>query len=230
MVEMMDKSVGIGADPAGCTGALALLVDRTAAGGAGRGIVFAAAHEAQTVDVVAMALHARGICTVTVNESTAMRLGLYAQGQSPRVGDEPYGVNSVEAVACDETGISARERATTMRALANPAAVAEDLVTPGHVMVQVARNILRAGATLGEQANALLSASGVARFAAWSDILNDSGEIGDAAWCAALARRLDIACYDAGTARNFARHRLGAWDEVVRFSASHFGDIAPTQP
>lgn len=213
-------------DPAICTGALALLVDRDAAGGAGRGILFAAAHEAQTEDVVAMALHARGICTVTVNESTAMRLGLYAQGQAPRVGDEPYGVNSVEASACDETGISARERATTMRALAYPQAVAEDLVTPGHVMVQVARNILREGATLGEQANALLSASGVARFAAWSDILDDRGEIGDAAWCVGLAGQLALPVYDAQAARVFAQAKLAAWCQVVRFTASHFGGDA----
>ncbi len=217
----------INTDPAACTGGLALLIDREAAEGVGRGIMFAASHEAQTADVVAMALHARGICTVTVNESAAMRLGLYAQGQPPRIGDEPYGVNSVEAVACDETGISARERATTMRALAHPQAVAEDLVTPGHVMVQVARNVLREGATLGEQANALLSASGVARFAAWSDILDDSGEIGDAAWCMTLAGRLALPVYDARAASAFAREKLAAWDQVVRFTASHFDNGVP---
>lgn len=217
------------ADPATCSGKLALLIDREAAGGAGRGILFAAAHEAVTADVLAMALHARGICTVTVNESTAMRLGLYAQGPAPRIGDMPYGVNSVEAVACDETGISARERATTMRALAHPQAVAEDLVTPGHVMVQVARNVLRDGATLGEQANALLSATGVARFAAWSDILDDNGEIGDSASCMILSRRLTLPVYDARTARLFAHEKLAAWDQVVRFTASHFDNGAPTE-
>lgn len=207
------------ADPARYAGTLAIMVSPHAA----RGVMFAPAHGALAADVTAMAIHARGICTVTVNEGAALRLGLHVQGQGPRPGDEPYLVNSVEAVACSETGISASERATTMRAIGNPDAAAADLISPGHVMVQVARNILRDGSTAPELANALLSAHALARFAAWTDILDDDGELGSVDWCLGLAARLGLPCFDGDAVRRFARARLPAWEEVVRFSDAHFG-------
>ncbi|WP_336951610.1 3,4-dihydroxy-2-butanone-4-phosphate synthase [Sphingobium aromaticivastans] len=203
-------------------GDLAILIDRRAMAGKGRGILFMPAQNIETTDVVTMVNGGRGVCTITLNEGAAMRLGLYPQGEGPRAGEVPYFVNSVESVACEETGISAKERAITLRTVASPEAVAKDIVTPGHIMVQVARNILREGAGLSELANAFLSARGIARFAAWIDILDDTGEIGDSDWCVELGARLGLACFDAGEVRCFAGEKLAAWDEVVRFSNRHF--------
>jgi 3,4-dihydroxy 2-butanone 4-phosphate synthase/GTP cyclohydrolase II len=203
------------------TGGLAILIDPALMGGKGRGIFVAPAHQITDADVVTMVAEGMGVCTITINESTAMRLGLHPQG-NPTAADEPYFVNSVEAVACTETGISARERAITLRAIGSPDVVRADLASPGHIMVQVARNVLRNGATLPETANALLSALGLTRFAAWTDILDRAGEVGDADHCRALGQRLGLACYDAQAARQFAREKLPAWDAVVRFSEAHF--------
>jgi len=203
-------------------GALAVLVDPVPSCGRGRGILFLAAHLAQAEDVNRMAADGRGICTVTINENTAARLRLMPQGPIPRQRDAPYLVNSVEAVACSETGISAAERALTLRVAGNPDAVAEDLVTPGHIMVQVARNVLRERASLPEIANALLSAHRIARFSAWCDILDEGGDIGSATYCRAQAERLGLPCFEASTAIAFARTELSAWAAAVQFSDTMF--------
>jgi 3,4-dihydroxy 2-butanone 4-phosphate synthase/GTP cyclohydrolase II len=201
-------------------GGLATLVDAASLQGRGRGIFMAPAHRITDRDVVTMVKEGQGVCTITINESIAMRLGLQPQGIAS-AGEEPYFVNSVEAVACTDTGISAQERATTLRTIGNPEVVASDLATPGHIMVQVARNVLRDDASLPETANALLSALGLTRFAAWTDILDGNGDVADAAHCRALAERLGVPCYEAERVRSFAHEKLSAWDAVVRFSRTH---------
>lgn len=204
-------------------GSLAVLFDAASNGGRGRGILFMAAHLAEPKDVNRMATDGRGVCTITINEAAAARLRLAPQGAVPRQRDVPYLVNSIEAVACSETGISAAERALTLRVAGNPEAVAEDLVTPGHIMVQVARNVLRDRASLPEIANALLSAYRIARFSAWSDILDDSGEVGSATHCRELAERLTLPYFEAPAAIAFARRELAAWTAAVEFSDAMFG-------
>lgn len=208
-------------DPTMYDGTLAVLIQENSASGQGRGIMFCAASMATREMISCMAKEARGICTVTIGEATAMRLGIMAQGRR-QVGDseQAYYGNSVESVECSETGISAAERATTMRTLGRPDVGLDDVVAPGHIMVQIARNVLRDDASLPEIANALLAANRIARFSGWIDMLDDEGELAAPGTCRKIAGRLGLPCFEAAAAHASARERLGAWSAAADFSRS----------
>ncbi|MBW8910497.1 MAG: 3,4-dihydroxy-2-butanone-4-phosphate synthase [Sphingomonas sp.] len=203
-------------------GRLAIMVDSRVAEGAGRGIFFRAARGTSEADVRIMTGHGRGICTVTIDEPTAMRLRLYPQGSVPHDADLPYLANSVEATSCTETGISAQERATTMDALGRPGVKAEDLVTPGHIMVQVARNVFRPEASLPEHAYMLMSARTDSRFASWCDILNEEGDIASADECTQLAAKLGLDSFPAADVEAYGRVELADWVRAIEFSKARF--------
>ncbi|MBA2934834.1 3,4-dihydroxy-2-butanone-4-phosphate synthase [Sphingomonas sp. CGMCC 1.13654] len=203
-------------------GRLAILIDPAAREGRGRSLIFAAARDIRDEDVITLTAQG-GICTVTINEGAMIRLGLSPQGGPPPGGDAPYFGTSAEARACTETGISAKERALTMRTLGGRDVGADDIQSPGHIMVQVARNVLRDGASLPEMANALLAATTDTRFAAWADILDASGEVAGADDGIALARRLDVPHFLSSDVIRLSRERLAPWVDVMRFSQERFG-------
>lgn len=209
-------------DARGYQGELAVLVDPDEQGGRGRGILFRAARGTTERDIVIMASRARGICTVTVDEPTAMRLGLHAQGTIPADPDAPYLANSVESRECRETGISAAERAVTMSTIGRADVHADDLTSPGHVMVQVARNVFRPGASLPELAYLLLSARTESRFPGWCDILNDSGDLASSAECRELATEINLPLYTANEAREVGERELADWLRAIAFSKAKF--------
>src|SRR5678816_2989830 len=82
-----------------------------------------------------MAMHGRGLICLTLTEEHTQRLGLpmmSAPGRSaPSLGTAF--TMSVEARHGVTTGISAADRAHTIRVAANPDCKPEELVTPGHV-------------------------------------------------------------------------------------------------
>jgi 3,4-dihydroxy 2-butanone 4-phosphate synthase/GTP cyclohydrolase II len=83
---------------------------------------------------------------------------------------------SVDAAAGVSTGISAADRATTIRLLADPATTATDLVRPGHVLPLRARPggvLERPGHT--EAAVDLCRLAGLAPVAAIGELVNDDG-------------------------------------------------------
>jgi len=85
---------------------------------------------------------------------------------------------SVDASAGVTTGISASDRATTLRVLADPASVRDDLRRPGHVLPLRARQggvRERNGHT--EAAVDLMRAAGLRPVAAISEIVADDGEM-----------------------------------------------------
>ena len=101
-----------------------------------------------------MATHGRGLICVTLTEAQVERLELpmmQLQGrQGPTLGTA-FTV-SIEAREGVTTGISASDRAHTIRVAASPIAKPEDLVVPGHVMPLKARRggvLVRAGQTEG---------------------------------------------------------------------------------
>ncbi|MBI5905536.1 MAG: bifunctional 3,4-dihydroxy-2-butanone-4-phosphate synthase/GTP cyclohydrolase II [Deltaproteobacteria bacterium] len=99
-----------------------------------------------------MARYGRGLICLTVTEERARRLRL-----PPMAGENssPFGTAftvSIEAKSGVTTGISAADRATTIRAATAPDAKADDLVRPGHVFPIVAREggvLVRTGQTEG---------------------------------------------------------------------------------
>src|ERR671918_1132342 len=80
-----------------------------------------------------LAKHGRGLICMPITEAHAQRLGLRPMVQQNR---SRHGTNftvSIEAAEGISTGISAADRALTIKAAAAPEAKPEDIVQPGHV-------------------------------------------------------------------------------------------------
>src|SRR5580692_4207285 len=101
-----------------------------------------------------MATHGRGLICVTLNEDQVDRIKLpmmQPPGRSGPALGTAFTV-SIEARRGVTTGISAADRAHTIRVAASPEAKPEDLVTPGHVFPLRARKggvLVRTGQTEG---------------------------------------------------------------------------------
>lgn len=99
-----------------------------------------------------MARYGRGLICLTINEEQAARLHLRPMVQENKARFQTAFTVSIEARNGVSTGISAADRATTIQAAVNPAAKAEDLVSPGHVFPIIARKggvLVRTGQTEG---------------------------------------------------------------------------------
>jgi 3,4-dihydroxy 2-butanone 4-phosphate synthase/GTP cyclohydrolase II len=129
-------------------------------------------------DVNFMAKHGRGLICVTLTEEQVERLELPMM-QSAGRGGPPLGTAftiSVEARHGVSTGISAADRAHTMRLAAAGHTRPEDLVSPGHVFPLRARNggvLVRTGQTEGSVDLARLA--GLTPAGVICEIMNDDG-------------------------------------------------------
>lgn len=138
-------------------------------------LVFAAQH-ATPAHVNFMLVHGRGlICAATADwRCRALDLPLMVDPPADPMGT-PFTV-SVDARHGVTTGISAADRARTLRVLADPASTAADLVRPGHVFPLRARPwgvLERRGHT--EAAVDLVRLAGMAPVAAICEILDPDG-------------------------------------------------------
>jgi 3,4-dihydroxy 2-butanone 4-phosphate synthase/GTP cyclohydrolase II len=137
------------------------------------------AAEAVTPDKINfMAVHGRGLICVTLEEEQVARLDLPMMS-SPGRGGPPLGTAftvSVEARHGVTTGISAADRAHTIRVAASPDSRPSDLVTPGHVFPLKARRggvLVRTGQTEGSVDLARLA--GMRPAGVICEIMNDDG-------------------------------------------------------
>ncbi|MBC2637661.1 MULTISPECIES: 3,4-dihydroxy-2-butanone-4-phosphate synthase [unclassified Rhodococcus (in: high G+C Gram-positive bacteria)] len=139
------------ADRTGSAAALHRVERATAAAAAGRALVLAdpvrgetnlvlAAELASTELLAFMIRHTSGFVKVTVSVPDCERLQLPPMwplaGHAPRC-NLAVSVDAVEGVG---TGISAADRAHTIRTIADPATVAFDLARPGHVVPVIAHD------------------------------------------------------------------------------------------
>jgi 3,4-dihydroxy 2-butanone 4-phosphate synthase / GTP cyclohydrolase II len=139
-----------------------------------------------------MAMHGRGLICLTLTEEQVTRLELpmmSAPGRSgPRLGTA-FTV-SIEASEGVTTGISALDRAHTVRVASNPRAVPTDIVVPGHVLPLQARRggvLVRAGQTEGSVDLARLA--GLNEAAVICEIIKDDGTMARMADLEAFAAR-----------------------------------------
>ncbi|MDX9816098.1 MAG: bifunctional 3,4-dihydroxy-2-butanone-4-phosphate synthase/GTP cyclohydrolase II [Smithellaceae bacterium] len=105
---------------------------------------------AQTINF--MARNGRGLICLTLSEEIADKLNLKPMVQENKARFGTAFTVSIEARDGVTTGISAADRATTIRAAVNPEAKLEDLVSPGHVFPIRARRggvLVRTGQTEG---------------------------------------------------------------------------------
>jgi 3,4-dihydroxy 2-butanone 4-phosphate synthase/GTP cyclohydrolase II len=189
-------------------GGLVVVVDEAALGGAGRGFFLHAAALATTETVNTAILHGRGITCFSVTPEQAMRLGLMMAGEYRADHHGPLFLRSVEAAECDGTGISAEDRALTLRAAGSPTAGIASLKSPGHVVPAMTRGHAHASRAVADLALDALRHLTEHEVAAWTDILDDEGEVANAAWCQDLADRLGLIQLRAADIVNPARAEL----------------------
>jgi 3,4-dihydroxy-2-butanone 4-phosphate synthase len=187
-------------------GANILVVDEAAMGGAGRGFFLQAAALATPQTVNQAILWGRGITCFSVTPEQAMRLGLLMAGEYREGYHGPISLRSVEAATCTGTGISAFDRAETLRAAGAPDAGMGSLKSPGHVIPVMIAYRGREHRAVADIAHDLLRHLTTHDIAAWTDILDDEGEVASGAVCQALADRLGLVCL--GLADAFGHHAV----------------------
>ena len=123
-----------------------------------------------------MAKHGRGLVCVPTTEARLKTLGIVRMVSENRENFKTDFMVSVDARVGITTGISAFDRARSIRVLADPYATAEDLVSPGHIFPLQAREggvLRRAGHT--EASIDLVKMAGLPPVAVICEILHEDG-------------------------------------------------------
>lgn len=140
-------------------------------------LIVAAVH--CTPEIMGMFIrHTSGIVCAPMTGEEARRLNL-----APMVAENDAPHSTAFTVSVDyrhdtTTGISAEERCSTVRALANPNSGAMDFVRPGHIFPLVAREggvLIRSGHT--EAAVDLCALAGLPPVGVISELVNDDGSV-----------------------------------------------------
>jgi 3,4-dihydroxy 2-butanone 4-phosphate synthase / GTP cyclohydrolase II len=124
-----------------------------------------------------MVRHTTGILCVAIDRATARRLELPMMYESNQDKRKTAFTVTVD-LASVSTGVSAEERTSTVHALANPKAQAQDFIRPGHIFPLIAHDeglAARGGHT--EAGIALAQLVGAAPAALLSEIVNDDGSM-----------------------------------------------------
>ena len=142
------------------------------------GDLIMAASKVTPESVNQMIRDARGLICVPLMSNQLNRLGISSMVSNNREAQKTDFTVSVDAAHGISTGISAFDRASTIKILADPVATAQDLVQPGHVFPLRARPggvLERAGHT--EAAVDLASLAGLHPSGAICEILNEDGSM-----------------------------------------------------
>ena len=181
------------------------------------GDLIMAAELVRPADINFMVTHARGLVCLSLTRERCRQLGL-----PPMVRDNtsPHGTNftvSIEAAEGVSTGISAYDRAHTIRTAVRPEARADDLSQPGHIfplMMQPGGVLNRAGHT--EAAGDLALLAGLEPAGVLVEILNPDG---------GMARRPELETFarahglKMGSIEDLIRHRLATEHTVERLDS-----------
>jgi 3,4-dihydroxy 2-butanone 4-phosphate synthase/GTP cyclohydrolase II len=178
------------------------------------GDLIMAAELVRPSDVNFMVTHARGLVCLSLTRERCRQLRLPLMVNDNQ---SPHGTNftvSIEAAEGVTTGISAYDRAHTIRTAVRPDAAAEDLTQPGHIfplMAQPGGVLSRAGHT--EAAADLALLAGLEPAGVLVEILNPDGT---------MARRPELEVFAAthglrmGSIEQLIAHRLGTEHTIER--------------
>ncbi len=155
-------------------GGLVVVTDDGDPENAGDLIAAGAGITAETVNFMITA--GKGMLCASVEDGAALRLGLSEMVPRNREAHRTHARMMVDATHGIAAGVSAADRARTIRVLADPTSGAEDLVRPGHITPLIARPggvLQRAGHT--EAAVDLAKLAGLSPAGALIAILNEAG-------------------------------------------------------
>jgi len=125
-----------------------------------------------------MAKYARGLICLTLSESRCRQLGLAPMARDNRSQFSTAFTTSIEAAEGVTTGISAHDRAHTIKVAVAKNAKADDIVQPGHVFPIMARPggvLMRAGHT--EAGCDLAEMAGLTPAAVICEVMKDDGSM-----------------------------------------------------
>jgi len=160
-----------------------------------------------------LARHGRGLICMPIQEEHAARLGLRPMVSENR---SRHGTNftvSIEAAEGITTGISAHDRALTIKVAASPDAGPQDIVHPGHVFPLIAQSggvLVRAGHT--EACCDLARLAGLTPAAVLCEIMRDDGTMARLPDLVEFAARHDLKI---GTIADLIHYR-SATESIVR--------------
>ncbi len=177
-----------------------------------------AAEKASAVHINTMIKEGGGLICAALTRERALKLGL-----PPMVGADdnatPFGCDftvSVDARKGTTTGISAQDRAATVRLLASPRAQSYDLVRPGHIFPVRARTggvLARAGHT--EASVDLVRLAGLKPVAVMCEILDKNGKSALAPGIAKIARKHRLKVLSIEQLIEYRRYREKLVDRVA---------------
>jgi len=147
-----------------------------------------AAEKVTPEHIAFMASFGRGLICVPITEERAKELDLPLMTTENTEAHRTAFTISVDAKEGTTTGISAQDRATTIKALIDPATKPSDLARPGHIFPIIAKKggvLVRAGHT--EAAVDLATLAGLYPAGVICEILNDDGT------CARLPQLIEFA-------------------------------------
>ncbi len=181
------------------------------------GDLIMAAELVRPQDINFMVTHARGLVCLSLTRERCRQLGL-----PPMVRDNtsPHGTNftvSIEAAEGVTTGISAYDRAHTVRTAVRPDAAAADLSQPGHIFplqAQPGGVLSRAGHT--EAASDLALLAGLEPAGVLVEILNADGSMARRPELEVFAREHGLKI---GSIEDLIRHRIATEHTVERVDA-----------
>ena len=186
------------------------------------------AAEKATPELVNMMIrHARGLICVPMTEPQLKRLGINPMVQQNREALRTAFTVSVDAAEGITTGISAFDRAHTIKLLADPATRSDDLVQPGHIFPLCARPggvLERAGHT--EAAVDLTALAGLKPIAVICEILSEDGTMARVPELTEFKRRHNIPLVSITSLIEY-RHRREQLVELVsqRPFLSEYGEF-----
>ncbi len=160
-----------------------------------------------------MATHGRGLICLAMEQEQADRMNLSLMVSNTNAKFKTNFTVSIEAAEGVTTGISAYDRAHTIRTAINPNVGPDDIHTPGHVFPLIARKgglLVRAGHT--EASVDLARMAGLHPSGVICEIMNDDGTMARMPELRAFAHRHGLKL---GTIADIIRHRL-QHDSLVR--------------
>jgi len=180
------------------------------------GDLIMAAEHATSESMAFMIRHSSGIICVPMEEERLLRLEL-----PQMVGTNNDSYRTAFTVSVDyrhgtSTGVSAADRALTIKALADPHTAASDFARPGHIFPLRPRRggvLVRAGHT--EAAVDLCVLAGLKPAGVLCGLMNDDGSMARRAQCEVFARRHNLAV---GTIADLIRYRLRNERSVERIA------------
>ena len=141
-----------------------------------------------------MATYGRGLICLSIDTETADRLDLTPIKNSPKENlDTTAFTVSIDANKGTTTGISALDRSTTAKLVAEPSSKPEDFDRPGHMFPLVARDggtLVRAGHT--EASVDISKLAGLRSCAVICEIMNDDGTMARLKDCEKFAKKHKI--------------------------------------